>query len=190
MASLSETALLAAQGLILVLHVSSQCVCSSACLQGVGVSRTQMHECVFTRKTPKRPRSCRTAGRLSHASLSSIELVEVRNQRTFATGVCATSGERGDVVLVDMIASISSKVLPLVSGTAKRTKTREKSVSPAYMPNTPGGVNTSRSPSRVKVITRFAKKFIRTAMDIAGPRTRSGKISEINSQTMGPKPIW
>ena len=61
---------------------------------------------------------------------------------------------------------------------------------PAYIKNVAGLPIYCNSTGKIKVITVFHKKFVTTAIDTAFPLTSRGKISEIKSHEIGPKPTW
>jgi hypothetical protein len=84
--------------------------------------------------------------------------------------------------------SISSRLRPLVSGTARLTNRNAAIQIAAYSKNAPGAVNICTSERNVRVTSSVPDQRKTVAMDITRPRTRVGHISDINTHVPVPMP--
>mmetsp|Transcript_8800 Transcript_8800/g.26547 ORF Transcript_8800/g.26547 Transcript_8800/m.26547 type:complete len:206 (+) Transcript_8800:385-1002(+) len=87
-------------------------------------------------------------------------------------------------------SSISSSVLPFVSGTTALMKARLSRHTEAYSAKRPGMPRAVVSTGRVCAASTLNAKFTLTPRPTMFPRTLSGHTSVRMSQLIGPKPIW
>ena len=84
--------------------------------------------------------------------------------------------------------SISSNVLPLVSGTRYQTKIKATTHINAKSQKVAVSLMRSIKTGKVKIETNVAAQRTAVVTDMALPRMRVGKISEARTQKPGPKP--
>src|SRR5260370_20230782 len=84
--------------------------------------------------------------------------------------------------------SISSRLLPLVSGVNRQTKKKVNAHIVAYTQNAPETEMARTSDRKVNVIHRHAIHKLIVATDMARPRMLVGNSSDINTHTVGPIP--
>ena len=94
----------------------------------------------------------------------------------------------GIVFLPDNSSSISSNILPFVSGTRNTAYNEPKTMMPENMKNTMEGPSFCTKPGNVLVMTKVHDQFSAVTIEAAGPRTFAGRASPIKSQGMGPHP--
>ena len=92
-------------------------------------------------------------------------------------------------VLLSNIFTICSNVLPLVSGAKNRKKKNASTPMTAKMKNGPARPVASARERNDMATAPDATRFTAVPMPMACARNRSGKISDVSSQLMGPRPM-